>query len=92
MCVKAQRWTIWAAALVLACTSSFAQDESPADLPLEESAEDLDIVLQRHLWIDQEALSDEFDGWGRNYSARLHRDRLGVLATFASAVDWQPTA
>jgi MscS family membrane protein len=136
MCVKARQWTIWAAALLLACTSGFAQDEPPAD-PLPEAAaevdlvpddlldrgtprraargflmavsegdyeraaeyldlrnlprgmseadgptlaEDLDIVLQRHLWIDQQELSDEIDGWAGD-GLPSYRDRLGVLQT-----------
>lgn len=118
MCDYARQWTLWAVALLLACTSSFAQDEPPTDLspetteeadPVPEDlldrgtprraargfllavaegdyeraaeyldlrnlprgiseadgpslAEDLDIVLQRHLWIDQEELSNEIDG------------------------------
>ena len=43
-------------------------------------AEDLDIVLQRHLWIDQEELSDEIDGWAGD-GLPSYRDRLGVLQT-----------
>jgi MscS family membrane protein len=121
---------------MLACTSSFAQDEPPADLPLEANAEadvvpedlldrgtprrtargfllaaaegdyqraaeyldlrnlprsmseadgpslaeDLDIVVQRHLWIDQEELSDQSDGWAGD-GLPSYRDRLGVLQT-----------
>ncbi len=136
MCGTARQWTIWAASLVLACTSSFAQEEQPADLPLEATAEadlvpvdlldrgtprraargfllaasegdyqraaeyldlrnlprgmseadgptlaeDLDIVLQRHLWIDEEELSDESDGWAGD-GLPSYRDRLGVLQT-----------
>jgi len=43
-------------------------------------AEDLDIVLQRHLWIDQQDLSDEVDGWAGD-GLPTYRDRLGVLQT-----------
>ena len=136
MCTKARQWALWAAALMLACTSSFAQDEPPADLPLEANAEadfvpedlldrgtprraargfllaaaegdyqraaeyldlrnlprgmseadgptlaeDLDIVVQRHLWIDQGELSDQSDGWAGD-GLPSYRDRLGVLQT-----------
>ncbi len=136
MCEKARWWTLRAAALLLACTPSFAQDEPPADAPLEAAeeadlvpddlldrgtprraargfllavgegdyeraaeyldlrnlprgmseadgptlAEDLDIVLQRHLWIDQQELSDEIDGWAGD-GLPSYRDRLGALQT-----------
>ncbi len=136
MCEYARQWTLWAVALLLACTSGFAQDEPPTDLPPETTeeadpvpedlldrgtprraaqgfllaagegdyeraaeyldlrnlprgmneadgptlAEDLDIVLQRHLWIDQEELSDVIDGWAGD-GLPSYRDRLGVLQT-----------
>lgn len=136
MCEYARQWTLWAVALLLACTSGFAQDEPPTDLPPETAeeanpvpedlldrgtprraargfllavaegdyeraaeyldlrnlprgiseadgpslAEDLDIVLQRHLWIDQEELSNEIDGWAGD-GLPSYRDRLGVLQT-----------
>ena len=136
MCEKARRWNIWAAALLFACTSSYAQDEPPADATAEAAAEvdlvpddlldrgtprraargfllavsegdyeraaeyldlrnlprgmseadgptlaeDLDIVLQRHLWIDQQELSDVIDGWAGD-GLPSYRDRLGVLQT-----------
>ncbi len=129
MCTKSRQWPLWAAAAMLACTSSFAQDEPPADLPLEANAEadfvpedlldrgtprraargfllaaaegdyqraaeyldlrnlprgmseadgptlaeDLDIVVQRHLWIDQGELSDQSDGWAGDGLPRLSR-------------------
>lgn len=39
MCEYARQWTLWAVALLLACTSGFAQDEPPTDLPPETTKE-----------------------------------------------------
>jgi len=43
-------------------------------------AEDLDIVLQRHIWIDLESLSDDIEGWSGD-GLPSYRDRFGVLDT-----------